>query len=245
MLCTVPTPTVQEVMIQPAMPERISQPEKAPTRVSPTQPTMPARVSPTQPTMPARVSPTQPTMPARVSPTQPTMPARVSPTQPTMPARVSPTQPTMPARVSPTQPTMPARVSPTQPTMLARVSPTQPTMPARVSPPADASHHPAFSRRDSEIMWQEEQRERERQAQEIAMLYPHSPPDHFKHDGGLPPLIEEEVVVAQTNDVLESLPPPLPTLTKTSPSPQLDEAPPQVVYCLILFCFLGCLVGNG
>ena len=112
-----------------------------------------------------------------------------------------------------------------------------------------------FSRRESHERWEEENQERERQAQEIALLYPqrnnalhtndnglgNGPPPSFGKEP-LPTLVEhqEEALFEQFQEMLESAPPPhdspslsppshTPTFSPQSlPSPSHSSPPPKM-----------------
>ena len=106
-----------------------------------------------------------------------------------------------------------------------------------------ASHSPlnesvdsnfGFSRRESRDKWEEDNEERERQAQEIALLYPHRGPIENGHSGPpttfgtapLPPLVEhqEEALFEQFQEMIDSAPSPPPT---PPASPQAQPSLPS------------------
>ena len=73
---------------------------------------------------------------------------------------------------------------------------------------------------DSQKAWEDQQREKERQAREIALMYPRGPPPTVG-SRPLPPLVEhqEEAVLEQINEMLESTPIPPPQSSSPSPPP--------------------------
>ena len=73
---------------------------------------------------------------------------------------------------------------------------------------------------DSQKAWDEQRREQERQAREIALMYPRGPPPTVG-SRPLPPLVEhqEEAVLEQINEMLESTPIPPPQSSSPSPPP--------------------------
>ncbi len=108
-----------------------------------------------------------------------------------------------------------------------------PSPPTPVQPAPPAAHNQPFSRRDSEERWHEEQKERERQAQEIAMMYPRHSPVLSPRQSSLSPVLE---VADESGRVVEfhipPPPPPPPSQTTPSPPPQVttlhQQVPPQV-----------------
>ena len=87
-------------------------------------------------------------------------------------------------------------------------------------PPKYESNEVGFSHLDSQKAWEEQRREQERQAQEIALMYPRGPPPTVG-TRPLPPLVEhqEEAVLEQINELLESTPVPPPQSSSPSPPP--------------------------
>ena len=73
---------------------------------------------------------------------------------------------------------------------------------------------------DSQRAWEEQRREQERQALEIALMYPRGPPPTVG-SRPLPPLVEhqEEAALEQINELLESTPIPPPQSSSPSPPP--------------------------
>lgn len=100
------------------------------------------------------------------------------------------------------------------------------------SPPTDPPKYnkdevdsaPQSKEKDSHDAWVEQRKEQERQAQEIALLYRRGGPPPTVGSQPLPPLVEhqEESVLEQINELLESTPVPLPH----SPSPSPPPSPP-------------------
>ena len=92
---------------------------------------------------------------------------------------------------------------------------TPPTDPPKYDKDAVNSSH-----QDSQKAWEEQRREQERQAREIALMYPRGPPPTVG-SRPLPPLVEhqEEAVLEQINELLESTPIPPPQSSSPSPPP--------------------------
>lgn len=95
---------------------------------------------------------------------------------------------------------------------LMNVVSTPPTDPPKYD--KDAPHQ------QSQRAWEEQQREEERQAREIALMYPRGPPPTVG-SRPLPPLVEhqEEAALEQINELLESTPIPPPQSSSPSPPP--------------------------
>ncbi len=202
---TTSAPAVQETIIQPSMPERISAP-----RVEKSSSSSPQFSTPSPP-------PPPPPPPAKLSP----------PSSPPPPPPIQPSPPSSPPPPPPFQPSPP---------------PIQPVPPV--------THRHGFSRRESEERWQEEQRERERQAQEIAMMYSRYSPVFSPRQSSLSPVLE---VADESGRVVEfRIPPPPPpsqedppTIATPSPPPQVTTSPKpdlyraQVRYAICTVCGRG------
>ena len=112
---------------------------------------------------------------------------------------------------------------------------------------APVNHDPPFSKQDSEELWTVEHEEREKQAQEIALMYPTKtvpsendpppvsrPPPTTSYNGqALPTLVEyqEEVLLEQITEMLEKTPPPQLSNTSPPPSPLTPtDLPPSTTF---------------
>ena len=88
------------------------------------------------------------------------------------------------------------------------------------TPPTDPPKYDKDAVNSSQKAWEEQRREQERQAREIALMYPRGPPPTVG-SRPLPPLVEhqEEAVLEQINELLESTPIPPPQSSSPSPPP--------------------------